>query len=286
MLSIRRVAGRVGRVGRVGPGLGSGLVGGRRLLWESRRCLEEQKNDTKKIQDFNPRHLGVASELYVPAAWSSLPSVLTSPRVVFNAVVRRLYILGLNTVQVGIFRFQTGIKPQFLLWKNKAIETYVQINKGFASKSVAALRPEVSIWVEEALQARSKQVPDNVKLDWQLLKFNEVPKLISLQPMMIPGRPLEHIQLLYRFNTKQRLVKLDKRTNQVDKLDRDVVDYMVFLCDATTNDLLLMGSVFESEPGSKMPKNYDDNTEKAVKRMKECGDIYRVPPTPDHPQIT
>lgn len=262
-----------------------------RSLWATRALrtekegLTEQKNDTKKIQDFNPRHLGVASDLYVPAAWGNMPSVVTSPRVVFNALVRRLYILGLNTVQVGIFRFQTGIKPAFLLWKNKAIETYVQIHKNFANKNIANVRPEVSIWVEEALQARSKQIPDHVKLDWQLLKFNEVPKLISLQPMMIPGRPLEHIQLLYRFNTKQRLVKLDKRTNKVDKLDRDVVDYMVFLCDATTNDLLLMGSVFESKPDAKMPKNYDDNTEKAVKRMKECGDIYRVPPT-NHPQIT
>lgn len=263
-----------------------------RSLWSTRTLraeqegLTEKKNDTKKIQDFNPRHLGVASDMYVPTAWNNLPNILTSPRVVFNALVRRLYILGLNTVQVGIFRFQTGIKPAFLLWKNKAIETYVDINKHFANKNIANVRPEVSIWVEEALQARRKQIPHNIKLDWQLLKFNEVPKLISLQPMMIPGRPLEHIQLLYRFNTKQRLVKLDKRTNKVDKLDRDVVDYMVFLCDATTNDLLLMGSVFESKPDAKMPKNYDDNTEKAIKRMKECGDIYRVPPSPEHPQIT
>ena len=140
--------------------------------------------------------------------------------------------------------------------------------------------------MEEALNARSKQIPDNVKLDWQLLKFNDVPKLISIQPMMIPGRPLEHIQLLYRFNTKQRLVKLNKTNNKVEKLDRDVVDYMVFLCDATTNDLILMGSVFESKPDAKLPKNYDDNTEKAVRRMKECGDIYRVPPSSENPQIT
>lgn len=246
----------------------------------------EQKQDTKKIQDFNPRHLGVASELYVPASLSRLPSVIASPKLWFDNVIRRIYMLGLNTVQIGIFRFQTGIKPAFLLWKNKAIETYVQVNTNFASKSVEKLKPEVSVWVEEALNARSKQIPDNVKLDWQLLKFNDVPKLISIQPMMIPGRPLEHIQLLYRFNTKQRLVKLNKTNNKVEKLDRDVVDYMVFLCDATTNDLILMGSVFESKPDAKLPKNYDDNTEKAVRRMKECGDIYRVPPSSENPQIT
>lgn len=246
----------------------------------------EQKQNTKKIQDFNPRHLGVASELYVPASLSRLPSVITSPKLWFDNVIRRIYMLGLNTVQIGIFRFQTGIKPAFLLWKNKAIETYVQVNTNFASKSVEKLKPEVSVWVEEALNARSKQIPDNVKLDWQLLKFNDVPILISIQPMMIPGRPLEHIQLLYRFNTKQRLVKLNKTNNKVEKLDRDVVDYMVFLCDATTNDLILMGSVFESKPDAKLPKNYDDNTEKAVRRMKECGDIYRVPPSSENPQIT
>ena len=239
----------------------------------------EQKQDTKKIQDFNPRHLGVASELYVPASLSRLPSVITSPKLWFDNVIRRIYMLGLNTVQIGIFRFQTGIKPAFLLWKNKAIETYVQVNTNFASKSVEKLKPEVSVWVEEALNARSKQIPDNVKLDWQLLKFNDVPKLISIQPMMIPGRPLEHIQLLYRFNTKQRLVKLNKTNNKVEKLDRDVVDYMVFLCDATTNDLILMGSVFESKPDAKLPKNYDDNTEKneRVWRYLQSTTFFRKP---------
>ena len=181
-----------------------------------------------------------------------------------------------NTVQVALFRYQSGFKPNFLLWKNKAIETYVQVNRAFAARKIESVRPQISLWVEEALSARSKQLPKGAELDWQLVKFYKVPKLVSVQAMMIPGRPLEHIQLIYKFDTKQRLIRLDKHTKETTKLDRDVIDYVAFLCDASTDEIILIGSVFESEATAKLPKNYEDDMQTAIQRMKTSGDLYRV----------
>ncbi|KAM3162942.1 Mitochondrial ribosome receptor [Lachancea thermotolerans] len=236
------------------------------------------KNDAKKPKtaDFNPRHLGIATDIYIPPSFKSLPNFFTHPIVFSNALIRRIYTFGLNTVQVALFRYQSGFRPNFLLWKNNAIDSYVQANKAFAARKVSSIKPRVSLWVEEALTARAKQLPKDFELDWQLVKFYETPKLVSVQAMMIPGRPLEHIQLIYKFNTKQRLIKLNKRTNETESMNRDVLDYVAFLCDASTDDLILMGSVFESKPTDKLPKNYEDNMQTAIQKMKESGDLYRV----------
>lgn len=249
-----------------------------RLFSSSKAILQTNTSkNSNSSADFNPRHLGVSSEIYIPPSIKNLPNVLSHPVVAFNALIRRIYTMGLNTVQVGIFRYQSGLKPNFLLWKNKAIENYVNVNTAFAQHRVSNVKSQISMWVEEALEARSKQLPKHIQLEWQLVKFNKVPKVVSVQAMMIPGRPLEHIQLVYKFDTKQRLIKLNKKSGKADKLDRDVEDYLVFLCDASTNDLTLMGSVFESQPDSKLPKTYEGNTRAAIERMKVSGDIFRLP---------
>ena len=94
---------------------------------------------------------------------------------------------------------------------------------------------------------------------------------------MVPGMPLEHLQLIYKLDTRQRLIKVNQQTKKSETLDRDVVDYVAFLCDATTNDMILMGSVFENKPNDKLPKSYEDDTKVAIHRMKVNGDIYRLP---------
>lgn len=245
----------------------------------SRTILQESTDKKKKKPvDFNPRHLGVASQIYIPTSYKNLPNVFAHPVTFFNALIRRIYTFGLNTVQVGLFRYQSGLKPKFLLWKNKAIETYVNVNSAFAERKLDEVKPSISLWVEEALEARSRQLPRYVKLDWKLVKFNQVPKLVSVQAMMIPGKPLENIQLVYKFDTIQRLVKLNKKTNQAEKLDRNVVDYVAFICDATTNEMVLLGLVFENKPNDKLPKSHEDDNQVAIQRMKTSGDLFRLPP--------
>ncbi|CEP61892.1 Mba1p LALA0_S04e03048g [Lachancea lanzarotensis] len=234
------------------------------------------KKKDSKLTNFNPRHLGISAEVYIPPSFKNLPSFFRSPVVFGNALIRRIYTFGLNTVQVALFRYQSGLKPNFLLWKNNAIESYVDVNKAFAARNLSSIKPLVSLWVDEALTARAKQLPKNFELDWQLLKFETVPKLVSVQVMMVPGHPLEHIQLIYKFDTKQRLIKLNKNTHETETLDRDVTDYVAFLCDASSDELIMMGSVFESPPDAKLPKNFEDDMSRAIQRMKISGDIFRV----------
>ena len=258
-----------------------------RLLSQTRSLLaenadaEEKKPAPKKKNDaasnFNPRYLGVTARIYVPTSYVNLPSVFRDPLAVFNSLVRRCYSLGFNTFKVALFRFQTGTTPKFLLWKNKAIELYIKVNKAFANRNVKAVSSETSIWVEEALARRAAQLPRNLTLDWQIIKFNEVPKLVSIEPIMMPGKPLEHIQLVYKFSTKQELIKFDQNTQKTEKQLRDIVDYMVFLCDATTDEVILIGSVFESKPNDKLPKSTDVDRKQVVKNMRLNGDIFRLP---------
>lgn len=238
-----------------------------------------KKKEKTKLPEFNPKFMGVATQIYIPASNRNLPSMFTQPMLVFKTWIRRIYMLGLNTFKIGLFRFQSGIKPSFLLWKNNAIENYIEVNKSFAQKDIDGIKGQVSIWVERALVGRVSKLPSNLKLDWQILKFNEIPKLMSIDPIMAPGMPLEYIQLVYRFNTKQELIRVNTDNNKSDKQVKDIVDYLVFLCDTNTNEMMLSGSIFENKPGSPLPKQATgDDKKEIISRMRECGDIFRLPP--------
>ncbi|KAH3902216.1 related to Protein MBA1, mitochondrial [Saccharomycodes ludwigii] len=255
----------------------NGLIYSRRFISNTKQLMNNAaKTEENRTQQLDPRHLGIAQEVYIPTQWSNMPSIFLHPIVYAKSIVRRIYTLGMNTIQVALFRYQSGLKPNFVLWKNSAIETYINVNKAFAKKDIMSIKPSVSIWVEETLKERAKQLPKNAVLDWELKKFNEVPKLITVQALMIPGRPLEYLQIVYKFNTKQRLIKFNKESGKTDTLDRDVIDYTGFLIDANTNDVILLGTVFESKPDAKLPQN-NDNVNIAIKNMKINGDIYRLP---------
>ncbi|CCD24220.1 Mba1p NDAI_0C05610 [Naumovozyma dairenensis CBS 421] len=253
-----------------------------RYLSTSRVRLADDENTeaaVEKPKEIDPRVIGIANDIYIPASYKNYPNPIFHPVTCFNALIRRVYYFGQNTVNVALFRFQAGIKPNFLLWKNNAIEIYVQVNKAFADRKVNIIKPLTSIWVDEALEARVKQLPKAIKLNWKLVKFNEVPKLMNVQPMMIPGRPLEFVQLVYKFNTKQELIKYDKKTDLTENITRDVVDYISFFCNSTTGDMTIMGSVFENKPDDKLPKRVlSDDNKGAIRNMKIHGDLYRLNP--------
>lgn len=258
----------------------------KRLLSTSKIFLDEAKSDdTKpkkdktKLPEFNPKFMGVASQIFIPASKENLPSIFSRPITVLKTWIRRIYMFGLNTFKIGLFRIQSGIKPSFLLWKNNAIENYIEVNKAFAARDVSKIKNQVSIWVERALIMRSQTLPKHIKLDWHIIRFNEIPKLMSLDPIMAPGMPLEYIQLVYRFNTKQELIKINTETNESEKQVKDIIDYLVFLCDTNTNELMLSGSIFENKPGAPLPKPVTaDEKKEVLTRMRECGDIFRLPP--------
>lgn len=256
---------------------------GVRSFSSARSGLNEAKkssNANPQQQVFDPRFIGLTRDIYIPVSYKNLPNPLTSPRAVWRSLIRRLYTLGMNTVQVALMRYQTGMKPQFLLWKNRAIERYVAINKAFAAGDIKPVEKEVSVWVEKALKARVGSIPKGVKLDWKLVKFNEKPKLVAFRPIMLPGRPVEYAQAVYKFNTQQELINVNLKTDKVKKIDRNVTDYVGFVIDLDTDKVILAGSVFENSPEDRIPKPEDIDQSMIFKDMKLNGDIYRAPAQP------
>lgn len=175
-------------------------------------------------------------------------------------------------------RYQSGMKPQFLLWKNRAIENYVATNQAFARGDIKSVEKNVSVWVEKALKARVGSLPKDVRLDWKLVKFNQQPKLIAFRPIMLPGRPVEFAQVVYKLSTQQELINVNLKTNEVKKVDRNVTDYAGFLIDLDTDKVILAGTVFENTPADRIPKPEDIDQSMIFEDMKLNGDIYRAPP--------
>lgn len=239
---------------------------------------KKAKEKTKSSQQvFDPRFIGLTRDIYIPVSYSNLPSLVSNPKGVWNSLIRRLYVLGINTIQVALLRWQTGLKPQFLLWKNKAIENYVNVNKSFSSGDIKPIEKSISVWVEKSLLNRIGSIPKTVKLDWKLVKFNEKPKLVSFRPIMLPGRPIEYCQAVYKFNTNQELINVNLKTDKVTKIDRNVIDYVGYLINLDTNEVILAGSVFENNPSDKIPKPEDIDQTMIFDDMRINGDIYRAP---------
>ncbi|KAH3679409.1 hypothetical protein WICMUC_001029 [Wickerhamomyces mucosus] len=239
---------------------------------------DDSKKPNSQQQVFDPRFIGLTRDIYIPVGYNSLPNVFSAPKQVWNALLRRFYTLGMNTVQVAFYRWQTGLKPQFLLWKNKAIESYVSVNKAFASGEIKPIEKHVSVWVEKSLKSRVGSIPKSVKLDWKLVKFNETPKLAVFRPIMLPGRPVEYAQVVYKFNTQQELVNVNLKTDQVKKLDRNVIDYVGFVINLDSNEVILAGTLFENNVKDRIPRPEDINQEKMFEDMRINGDLFRAPP--------
>ncbi|KAH3688932.1 hypothetical protein WICPIJ_000105 [Wickerhamomyces pijperi] len=259
-------------------GLNSRTASNSFFRFNSTDANQDKRNSAPQQHVFDPRFIGLTRDIYVPVAYNKLPSPFSAPKQVWNALLRRFYTLGMNTVQVAFFRWQTGLKPQFLLWKNKAIESYVNVNKAFAAGDVKPIRKSVSVWVEKSLKSRVGSIPKNVKLDWKLVKFNETPKLVVFRPVMLPGRPVEYAQVIYKFNTQQELINVNLKTDKVKKIDRNVTDYVGFLINLDSNEVLLSGSLFENNIDDKIPRPEDINQDSMFEDMKINGDLFRAPP--------
>lgn len=228
------------------------------------------------------QHLGVTHDLYIHPSTNTLPSWFTSPIVRFKGLGRRLGAFFQNTVMIAQFRIKSKISPRFTEWRNSAIENYVAVNKAFVKNDLLSVRSKMSVWVYESLVNRRKNLPAGTRLDWKLLKFNKTPKVVAMQPMMLPDQPLTHLMVVYRMDTQQRLVKWSPGDKEASKMDRNVVDYIGFIYDTSKipAETILAGSLFETPLNAPRPNPMDAgaNEKLMLLSMKEKGDIFRTPP--------
>ncbi|ODV63225.1 Mba1p [Ascoidea rubescens DSM 1968] len=237
--------------------------------------LVQQKryNSQKSKQRIGINQLGIMFDIYIPPSYSSYPNFFKHPSVFVRNLLRRYYLLGLNTLQIASARFQGGLKPKFLLWKNQAIESYIKVNQSFVGKDLTISSNYSTIWVQDALNKRIQSLPKNVYFDWKLIKFNKNPKLVTFMPFLIPGEPLDKVLIVYKFDTIQRVIKYNLKNNQMDKKDRNVNEYLGFIVDIDNNNVLLTGSLFESSIYDKVNLG---QSKLPGTCMKVHGDIFRT----------
>lgn len=218
--------------------------------------------------------IGLPMRFYIPPSYKNYPNVLSSPIVVFKLIARRLYNFGRNTVQIAFARWNGGMTPKFLLWKNEAVDVFIKVNKAFAKKKIQSISNDLSVWTREPLLMRQDTLPKKYDFDWKLLKLLSPPKLCVLIPYSNPSDPLDKLLVIYKFNTLQRLTKMSKETKEViSSSDDSIENYLGFLVDLNTDKLKLIGSTFESGPNEKVdiarPKHMGSV-------MKVQGDIFRI----------
>ncbi|KAF5093151.1 hypothetical protein D0Z00_004220 [Geotrichum galactomycetum] len=236
--------------------------------------LRYASNDSKKQQpSIDVKTIGVPMDLYIQPVSSHIPPFYKNPKLASVSLWRRFVAFIKNTVLM-----KSKISPRFVEWRNLALETYVDTNHAFASpsefsKKLDLVQDRLSLWVHEALKSRLASIPSGTKMTWKLLKFNSTPKIVSIQPLLLPGKPLTDIQIVYRIESRQRIARIAPGEKEPQVVESDVVDYAAFSFDAskTPARVFFAGTLFEFPAAN-------DSASAMMTSMKVKGDIFRQPP--------
>lgn len=224
---------------------------------------------------------GLATDLYIPPV--KKPSMLLNPKLWWVYFKRKMQVLGVNTYMAVKLRREIG-KARFhpLEWKELAILLYQRTNECFVKRDFANLQRLTSRWVYGPLTNRSKELSRDYRYDWKLLKFKRRPKVLSMVPLSMPNEPTRFVQIVYRFESKQQLSKLKLGSQDVERVEKDVVDNIGFIFDTEKSPIegRLIGSLFETPVGSPMPdpSMMPQSRSVVMQGMSVRGDIFRPEP--------
>lgn len=144
-------------------------------------------------------------------------------------------------------------------------------------------------------------------MSWKLIKFNSTPKIVSIQPLLLPGKPLTDIQIVYRIESRQRIARIAPGEKEPHVVESDVVDYAAFSFDAskTPSRVFFAGTLFECKFNTSWSSPFrlttfiqlltccffltpapitapvpapNDSASAMMTSMKVKGDIFRQPP--------
>lgn len=253
--------------------------------YSSEVSKKKKKTQNADISQVPIKSIGVIADYYVPPRLLRSP-ILSWPRL----IARRLGVFAINTYSVVKFRRETGLKLTFDLWKDNAIEEYVRVNKVFAAscslsrnKRADYIRTQLNGVAGTALTSslvkRALTFPSNAKLDWELLKINGNPRVVSFNALPDNNNVTALVQFVLALNTKQRFTisTIGQETPQVT--ERDVKNYLVYTLDPFAQELVLVGSLFEANHvRGVQPEISFTNSQAMVKFQTSCADIYRSDP--------
>lgn len=251
--------------------------------------IAEKKENTvnstmpKKTENQRPAitKVGVPFDPYIPPRWSRMPNLFLHPLLFGKCLFRRVYMKCYDWVQVFQFRrsMGQGYKPMFLKWKNDAIEDYVRINKAFSARKLESTRDLMAEYVFFALGRRQKQLPKDTTLGWELVKFNKAPKLMTFHSFPHEDGSVLLAQIVYRFDTKQRMTIKKRGSKEIQEKTRDLIEYLAFNVDPYSDRVVIAGSLFESSPKKRFAANGMPTRQETINHMIKNGDIYRPEPT-------
>ncbi|QPG73352.1 hypothetical protein FOA43_000662 [Brettanomyces nanus] len=262
------------------------------MVYATENSAEDFKDsDEKVIKATSPKKMkqqrptiskvGIPFEPFIAPRWSRMPNPIISPIRFTKCIFKKVYMSCYDWVQVYQFKrnMGKGYKPNFLKWKNDAIESYVKVNKAFSERNIDKARDHMAEYVYFALGRRQKELPKNTTLGWDLVKFNKEPKLITFHTFPHDDGSVLLCQIIYQFDTKQKMTIKHRNSREFQEKTKDLVEYLAFNVDPYTDRVVVSGSVFESLPQRQLSQGAMPSQEETINCMVKNGDIYRPEPS-------
>lgn len=250
-------------------------------------ATETPKKKKQKVPDLALvplKTIGVLADFYIPPKFLSAP--VTSWH---KLLLRRIGAFGLNTFSISKFKSDTKLKLRINDWKELAVEKYVKTNKIFAaacslpraqrqSYLQSQLDGIVGVEVVRSLTARALTFPARSKLEWNLKSIEGNPKLVSFTPIPDSNDVTTIVQLVVKVQTRQEVV-ITGDSQEPKTTERLVTDYIVLTLNPYTDEMVFVGTLFESDHirGVK-PELEMENVRALESYQKVCADIYRAAP--------
>ncbi|KAK9448721.1 MBA1-like protein-domain-containing protein [Limtongia smithiae] len=226
--------------------------------------------------------LGVAAYEYVPPTGANLPPLTKYPKLYIKEIGRRIKWRLQMGLRVILLRVRYKRKARWNEWREEATSTYVELNEAFARRNTTEVSRLSTMFVSAHLEGRIKNMDKDWELSWELEKFLEPVKLISVSPVdMGNDSAVTYLQLVYRFYSQQKLELTYAKNRKVPKKtdERKVLDYIVFVMNMDTGEIRVSGSLFECPVTEPIPTQVMSEG-LILNSMKKHGDIFRKKPAP------
>mmetsp|Transcript_6624 Transcript_6624/g.8381 ORF Transcript_6624/g.8381 Transcript_6624/m.8381 type:complete len:294 (+) Transcript_6624:6876-7757(+) len=249
--------------------------------------VEKKKKKTQQadISQIPLKSIGVIADFYIP------PKYFKSPVTSWHKLLfRRMGLFAINTYSIVKFRRETGLKLHFNQWKDTAVEQLVKTNKIFAAScSIPSAKREnylrgqlegvTGAEVTKSLVRRASTFPPNSKLEWELLKIESNPKIVSFNALPDANNITALVQFVIQVKTKQKFTITTLNSKEPQVTESSVENYLAYTMNPFTNEMALVGSLFESDHiRGVQPEINFTNSQVMASFQVSCADIFRAAP--------
>ncbi|KAK2629646.1 hypothetical protein QTJ16_000466 [Diplocarpon rosae] len=208
------------------------------------RSLRLASKQAQMAHAMTATDIGLLPETFIRPTGSKLPSFFREPR----AAARLLWTLVRRRVRDRVSLFALYISSPRedgkRFWQRKvklsrkkvtptAVALHQQMYKSFADGNMAALAKICSDGILQKFQTRIGNREPGQKMLWELVRYNQKPKLVSHRGAKFPSEGHAIRQAVVRIASTQRVVKLMQgkggavRRVPGSAKEKDVVEYVV-----------------------------------------------------------